>query len=391
MADRDSTTVSPDLEALFGLSGGRVGRGLERLQLARGARLRAGRVAVLLSVVTWLPLLVLTAVEGVAWGGAVQVPFVRDYLPYGQLLIAIPVLVLGELAVGRYLVRALAQLRASEVLGRETEEDLDSVITRTLEYWRGRKIDAVIFFLTCATTVVALLQAREWLTGGWQVAGDGMTVAGWWYLLVSLPVIRFLSLRWLWRMLLWSWVLWRISRLELQPRPAHPDRAGGLAFLGGTQAAFGVFVFALGVQLSCLLADAVHFRGAELTEFRGEVIAFVVIVVIALVFPLLVFAPKLMRAREKNLLFLSGSAHRGAGDLERKLRASSEGELPADAVSGLSDFSVLYEHARLMRPVPLEMQHILALVLAAVVPFLPLIFLVVPAREVLRTLARLLI
>ena len=44
-----------------------------------------------------------------------------------------------------------------------------------------------------------------------------------------------------------------------------------------------------------------------------------------------------------------------------------------------------------MRPVPLEMQHILALVLAAVVPFLPLIFLVMPAREVMRTLLKFLV
>ena len=167
--------------------------------------------------------------------------------------------------------------------------------------------------------------------------------------------------------------------------------AGGLAFLGGTQAAFGVLVFAFGVQLSCLVADAVYFREAELTAFRGEVIAFVVIAVGALLLPLLVFAPKLFSAREQYLLFLSGSAHRGAGDLARKLRSAETGELPADAVSGLTDFGVLYENARLMRPVPMETQHVLGLVLAAVVPFIPLIFLVMPAREVLRTLTKLLI
>jgi len=186
-------------------------------------------------------------------------------------------------------------------------------------------------------------------------------------------------------------VLWKVSRLELHPRPTHPDRAGGLAFLGGTQAAFGILVFAFGVQLSCLIADAVHFRDANLTAFRGEVVTFVLIAVGALLLPLLVFAPKLMRAREEYLLFLSGSAHRGAGDLARKLRASHKGELPADAVSGLSDFGILYENARLMRPVPMETQHVLGLVLAAVTPFLPLVFLVMPAREVLRTLARLLV
>ena len=391
MTDRGATTPAPDVEALFGLGGGRVSRGLERLQLVRNVRLRTGPVAVLLAVVTWLPLLVLAAVEGVAWGDAVQVPFVKDYLPYGQLLIAIPVLVLGEISVGRHLMRAVTELRTSEVLDVNDRPALESVLGRTVERWRGRSVNAALVILTCVATVVSLLEAREWLTGGWQVAGDGMTMAGWWYLMVSLPVMRFLALRWLWRLLLWAWVLWRVSRLELQPRPAHPDRAGGLAFLGGTQAAFGVLVFAFGVQLSCLMADAVHFRQTELTAFRGELVVYVVIAVGVLVLPLLVFAPKLARAREEYLLFLSDSAHRGAGDLARKLRASETGELPADAVSGLSDFGALYENARLMRPVPMELQHVLGLALAAAVPFLPLVFLVMPAREVLRTLARLLI
>ncbi len=391
MTDRVETTPVPDFEALFALGGGRVGRGLERLQLARGARLRADRVAVLLAAVTWLPLLVLAAVEGVAWGDAVHVPFVKDFLPYGQFLIAVPVLVLGHVTVGRYLIRAVAELRTSEVLDAKDTPVLDAVLARTLQRWRGASVDVGILILTCAATAVSLLGAREWLTGGWQVAGDGMTLAGWWYLLISLPVMRFLALRWLWRLLLWAWILWRVSRLELHPRPAHPDRAGGLAFLGGTQAAFGVFVFAFGVQLACLIADAVYFRGADLADFRGQVVAFVVIVVVVLMLPLLVFAPKLLRAREEYILFLSSSAHRGAGDLTRKLRATQGGELPSNAVSGLSDFGVLYENARLMRPVPMEIQHVLGLMLAAVLPFLPLIFLVMPAREVLRTLARLLI
>jgi hypothetical protein len=379
------------MEAILGLSEGRVSRGLERLQLARGARLRAGRLAALLAAVTWLPLLILAAIEGVAWGDTVHVPLVRDYLPYGQLLIAIPVLVLGEVVVARYLIRAVAELRSSELLDSKGAPNLDDVLAKKVRRWRGRNVNGTLLVLTCVGTVVSLLGAREWLTGGWQIGGDGMTLAGWWYLLISLPVMRFLALRWLWRMMLWAWVLWRVSRLELYPRPAHPDRAGGLAFLGGTQTAFGVLVFAFGVQLSCLIADAIHFRDADLMAFRGEMIAFVVIVVVGLLLPLLVFAPKLARAREEYLLFLSGSAHRGAGDLARKLRAADSGELPSEAVSGLSDFGALYENARLMRPVPMEMQHVLGLVLAAVAPFLPLIFLVMPAREVLRTLARLLI
>jgi hypothetical protein len=126
-------------------------------------------------------------------------------------------------------------------------------------------------------------------------------------------------------------------------------------------------------------------------SFRGEVIAFVVLVVVVLLLPLLVFAPKLARAREEHLLFLSCSGYRGAGHLEGKLRASESGGLPTNEISGLADFGVLYENARLMRPLPLELRHIGAMVLAAALPFIPLVFLVMPAQEVLRTLARLII
>ena len=90
-------------------------------------------------------------------------------------------------------------------------------------------------------------------------------------------------------------------------------------------------------------------------------------------------------------MFLSGTAHRGAGDLDSKLLVDQSGGLPANAVSALCDFGDLYQNARLMRPLPLELQHIIALALAAVLPFIPLIFLEIPAREVLQTLARLLI
>ena len=287
MIDPGENTSVPGIEAPFEPVEGGVNPVLERLHLAHGARLRRVRVAVLLAGVTWLPLLILTAVEGVAWGDGVQVPFVKDFLPYGQLLVAVPALVLGELMIGRLVMGAADELRTSGVLDSKDMHVLDTVLWRALRRWRGQTINLVLLVVTCSATALSLWGAREWLTGGWQVAGERMAPAGWWYLLVSLPVLRFLELKWLWRLLLWAWVLWRVSRLELHPRPAHPDRAGGLAFLGDTQTAFGVLVFALGIQLSCLIADAISFRGSDLTAFRGHVLAFIVIVLVVLLLSLI--------------------------------------------------------------------------------------------------------
>ena len=82
MMDRNAANNEPDFEAFRALADGRVSRGLERLQLAGSARLFAGRLAVILAAATWLPLFVLAAIEGVAWGSAVQVPVRRMKSPW---------------------------------------------------------------------------------------------------------------------------------------------------------------------------------------------------------------------------------------------------------------------------------------------------------------------
>jgi len=375
---------------MFGVGDSPFGRSLARLGLVRDGRITPGRATLLSVGVTWLPLLFLSLVEGVAWGGVIEVPFLNDFLPYGQFFFAVPALILAELVIGRRLAGAAAELYRSGVVTPESRPALSRLFDRAASAWDGPVVNGVILVLTIAAIVASVIEVREWLTGGWQYTGGRLTLPGWWYLLVSLPVMRFLALRWLWRLLVWAWVLWRTATLELQPQPVHPDRAGGLAFLGEAQMAFGVLVFAFGIQLSSLIADRVHYQGADLMGFRAQVLSYVALAVLVLLLPLLAFVPKLARARYDSLLFLSGRGYEGAGELERRLRSRSGDELPDQKISGLADYGTVCESARLMRAVPLEWRHVLVILLAAVLPFLPLAFLVMPAQEVLKTLAKLL-
>lgn len=362
---------------------------MERLQLTHEARIRAGRVAAVLAAVTWLPLLILAAVDGVAWGDRVGVTFLKDFLPHGQFLLVVPVLVIGEILVGRRLGWAAVEMRQSGILFPEDTPAFDRLLESARGRWRGRGVNSVLLLLTVTATGLWFWRAREWLTGEWQYVGGQMTLSGWWYSLISVTVLRFLMLLWLWRLLLWAWVLWRTARLSLRPQPTHPDRAGGLAFLGAAQAAFGLLVFAFGVQLSCALADAVSYRGADLLAYRGHVTAFVLMAVTVLLLPLLPFAPGLVGARETSLVLLRGSGYRGAEHLERQLRKGGSGELLGEEISAQADLGELYANARWMKPVPLELQHIFVMVLAALLPFLPLVFLVIPAQEVFQVMFRL--
>jgi len=354
---------------------------------------KALRLTAVAAVVAWLPLLILSIVEKVAWGDAIPTPFVKDFLPYGQFLLAVPVLILAEGTIGRRLGLAVGELRRSEVLVSSDTPALDAILRRLAPLWQSRPTDLVILVVTLAGTAGSVWGVQEWLTGSWQQIDGELTLAGWWYVLISLPMIRFLAIRWVWRLLLWAWILWRVSRLTLQPRPMHPDRAGGLAFLGGTMAAFGLLAFAVSVQLACLIADEVQYQGANLMDFKLHVTVFVLTAVIVLILPLAVFIPRLTAARYRVLLALSGSGFDGAGHLGKDLAERAgipDSSLPADDVSGMADFGTLYDNARFMVPMPMDMRHVGTLIGAAIVPFVPLVFFAMPAQEVFETVTKLL-
>ena len=68
----------------------------ERLGLVGPGSLRLVRRALLSTVLTWGVLLVLSAVQGLAVGNAVKVPFLHDFAAYARFLVAIPLLILAE-------------------------------------------------------------------------------------------------------------------------------------------------------------------------------------------------------------------------------------------------------------------------------------------------------
>ena len=105
-----------------------------------------------------------------------------------------------------------------------------------------------------------------------------------------------------WLFLLWAWFLFRTSRLDLELTPTHPDRAGGLGFLGWGMASFGLVVLAVSAVLSGSLAREIIHAGSSLASVKYHVIIFVIIVMVILHAPLLVFTGRLARCRFRGLL-----------------------------------------------------------------------------------------
>jgi hypothetical protein len=84
-------------------------------QVLRWAHLSAdspkenGRRVIVIASLAWLPLLVLSLLEGRALGGSVTVPFLHDIEAHVRFLVALPLLILAEVAVHRRLPPLLQQ------------------------------------------------------------------------------------------------------------------------------------------------------------------------------------------------------------------------------------------------------------------------------------------
>ena len=131
--------------------------------------------------------------------------------------------------------------------------------------------------------------------------GRQLSLAGWWFMYVSLPLFQFILFRWYFRLFVWMRFLWQVARGDLSLVPTHPDRAGGLGFLSLTVFAFAPVLLAHGVLLAGLIADRIFFHGARLPDFKVQLAVVVVFLLVIVLGPLLLFTPHLGSARRAGL------------------------------------------------------------------------------------------
>ena len=275
----------------------------QRFGFNRPDRPRRIRKILLLILVTWVPLVLLSLVAGHAFGNRVAVTLLRDPVILSRFLFVLPLLALAEIVVERSLGVQAQQFLASGVVPAGEAVKLEAAKAEALRLRESVVAEGVIVVLAVAIAIIAQVVIRfgsEEST--WKRSDAGITLAGWWYILVSLPILFFFLLRWFWIFLLWSRFLFRISRLGLELTPTHPDRAGGLGFLGWGLASFGLVLMAISAVLSGSLAYEIVHRGSSLNILKYHIMIFVVLAIVILHAPLIVFTGRLARCRFRGLL-----------------------------------------------------------------------------------------
>ncbi len=276
-----------------------------RFGYAHEERARVVRRALFAIVVTWLPLLVLSLVQGLAYGKEVRIPFLRDFAVNVRFLLALPILILAESSIDRqWRTLVLHFLRAGLVSEAELPS-FEAVIQKITRLRDSVLPEATMLavayssFLFTSHTELLMGSVSNWHTIG---SNQATSLAGWWFTLVSTPAFRFLGLRWMWRMVLWTLFLWRTSRIHLRLVATHTDMAAGLGFLSAGQKRFGPIVFAGGAVVASQVGNAITYEGATLAGMKFVLISYGVLAVAVLVVPLLVTAPVLIKTKRRALL-----------------------------------------------------------------------------------------
>lgn len=352
------------------------------------------RRVLVISLVVWLPLGVLAAVQGHFLGGQ-RFSFVGDIESHVRFLVALPLFIFAELLVHDR-IKPLIKLfvKRGIVTPEETPKfyaAVDAALRARNSLWL--ELAVLLFTYTVGHSFWKHQVALE--TASWYAHPDGtgvhLTLAGYWYSFVSIPIFQFILLRWYLRLGIWFWFLWRTSRLKLRLLATHPDRSGGIGFLGGISYAFAPVLFAQGTLMAGVIASRIFYQGESLMSFKVSIITLTGFFVLIILGPLIMFTPQLRRARLSGLDNYGTLATTYVTDFDEKwIRGGPQDELLGTGdIQSLADLANSYAVVSEMRYVPFTLKDIVRLAVATVLPVLPLLLTTMPLEELLSRLVRL--
>ncbi len=386
MVTLETLQEPPDFSLVLG---GPLYRMFRRTHLSGPALELLRRRVLFFCLLCWAPLLVLSLVEGHLVGGG-KFSFLHDVETQVRFLISLPVLILAEVVVLRRLRPIVKRFLERHLILPEELPKFCAAINSALRM-RNSVIAEMVLLVLVFTAGIRIWRSEVALdVASWYASPQGgqihLTLAGSWFAFVSVPIFQFILLRWYMRMLIWFWFLFRVSRLRLQLLPAHPDRAGGLGFMGRSTIAFTPFLFAQGALLAGQIANRILYAGQSLLSFRLTIVGFVAFFVAAILAPLLVFTPQLERAEREGGAEYGAFASEYVMDFDQKWlrkKINPEQLLGSGDIQSLADLGNSFTVVSEMRIIPFWIDDVIRLLVATVAPMVPLLLTIMPLDQLI--------
>jgi hypothetical protein len=322
--------------------------------------LHAGRRAAIFVALSWGVPLLLSLVQGHAFGPYDTHPYLLDFGAWARFFIATGLFLLAEQQVEYGLRGKLGQFVRAPILAPESFKDGETAVVKG------------------------------------QVQDDGahVTLPGWLTVIFSVPIFYFLLMRGLWRYLVWASLLWRIASLKLRLVASHPDGKAGLGFIADYPNAYSMFVFGLSASMAITVVRHVFERNISSVTFGYIIAGWLAIVFAFFAFPLLAFSKPLAELKEKSLQILGAEATRFHRKTERAAigrNILADDHAEADPDQPVADPSIQHPIAKKLTLLLMSAPAIAPLRAAALVPFAIAGATKLPYKEVFALVKKLLV
>lgn len=316
-------------------------------------------------------------------------PVLVDVSVHARFLVALPLIVLAERTLERRCRSSVRQLRAGRFASRA---NLDEILDRAERLRDGWVVELVLLVAAVVSGQAALW---GWTTPAGLIAGVELggapSIARVWYASIALPMIQFLWLRWVWRWLIWIYVLARLSRQRLAMIAIHPDHTAGLAFLDEPTDAFALFVASLASVASAAWIEQLHAGHVTLSMLAPTFGTFLVLALVLAFGPLLLFSGHLYRTRRRDLPLHHELALTYARAFKHKWLQrprTDEPVLGTPDLQSLNDLAGGFDTTDQTRLIPITPRPVVLVVSGAFVPMLPVLLTAMPLTDVVTHLGK---
>jgi hypothetical protein len=369
-----------------------------RTRLARPPLKLVPRRIIGISAFCWLPMFVLSLIEGHAFGG-VRVPFLLDIAVHARFLAALPLLIGSELMVHQRIGIIVRQFLVRGIITQEERGPFEDLFASTMRLRNSVLVELalLVFVFSAGPWLWRQTLASTYGVSTWYaviVAGKThMTAAGHWYQFVSASILRFIVLRWYFRIFLWYRFVWRVRGLPLHLDLFHPDRVAGLGFLAGSVIAFAPVLVAQTIVVAGAIGDRIWHGGQMLTNFKEEIAGTVAFLMLVPLIPLCFFIVKLELAERVAKVEYGTLASRYVEDFRRKWiqehGAESKALLGTPDIQSQADLGNVYSSISKMRLLLFNRQLVIRLAVVIMLPLLPLTLTIVPLEQLVIRLIKL--
>lgn len=393
LTDKSRNELDAALDGFSIVRGGLMARIQEKSAILKKLGDNPPLLSLILVCITWIPTFLLSLIQGYHWGNSVTVPFLLEPANNIKMLLVIPLLILANNKVDGRVSRVVRQFvkngmvnESNKVKFLKSLKRIDDIVE---SIWPELTIFVIIFINLSIRWVANDSFVTSWVFPYAEDEND-LSWAGVYLAVISLPILQFLLLRWIWRWVLYARLMFLMAKCELRLYPTHPDKAGGLAYLGSPPLVFGSLSFILGLIFGGTLLNYSLYFGFKLEQEIPLLATFALLILILNVLPLIFFFPAMRKARKMAIYQYNSLEAEFTQEMEVNYLDKEERQSKYE-IGDAEALFLMYENVDQMRAIPFNLKTMLASLLLTAIPILPVILIHVPLSDVISILTKLLL